>query len=74
MFTRLFHAKVGQTPYAYLTNLRLQAAHRMLGNSDLSVGQVGAACGYPIASNFSAAFKKKYGVPPTAIRVGGTGL
>jgi AraC family transcriptional regulator len=67
-FARLFKAKVGQSPHRYLASLRLDAARRMLETSDRSVGEVGAACGYPASSHFTAAFTARYGASPRDFR------
>jgi AraC family transcriptional regulator len=67
-FVNIFRRKVGQTPHRFLQEIRLEAAVRMLLTSDLSVAQVGLACGFARASHFSSAFKLKYDVTPTAFR------
>jgi len=67
-FVRVFRAKVGQTPHSFLTELRLQAAQRMLNGSDLSIAEISAACGYPGPAHFSTAFARKYRMSPTAFR------
>ncbi len=67
-FTRLFKSKVGQTPYQFLADLRLNAAKQMLISTDLSVAQVGAACGYSTSSHFSAVFAAKFGMTPSEFR------
>lgn len=67
-FVRVFRAKVGQTPHSFLTNLRLQAAQRMLIGGDLSIAEISAACGYPGPAHFSTAFARKYRMSPTAFR------
>ncbi|MGF7149789.1 AraC family transcriptional regulator [Sphingomonas zeicaulis] len=61
-FARLFARKVGQTPYRFLTGIRLDAASRMLITTDLSISQVGAACGFPTSSHFSTAFANRFGM------------
>jgi AraC family transcriptional regulator len=68
-FTRLFRSKVGRTPHAFLTDIRLDSARRMLVTTDLSIGEVGLACGYRDASHFSTTFAAKYGASPTAFRL-----
>jgi AraC family transcriptional regulator len=68
-FTRVFRSRVGRTPYSFLTDIRLEAARRMLVTTELPIGEVGVACGYHGASHFSAAFAAKYGVAPTAFRL-----
>lgn len=67
-FARLFRARTGQTPHAFLTDLRLETASRMLVTTDMPIASVGIACGYPVASHFSSAFTTKYGVPPSDFR------
>jgi AraC family transcriptional regulator len=67
-FTRLFRLKTGCSPLAFLATLRLDAAHRMLVTSDLAVAAVGAACGYPAPSHFTAAFAARHGLTPSALR------
>ncbi len=61
-FSRLFTTKVGETPYRCLMGIRLDAASRMLVATDLPVGQVAAACGFAALSNFSAAFRRRFGM------------
>jgi AraC family transcriptional regulator len=72
-FARLFKAKVGQSPHRYLAALRLGAAKRMLETTDRSVADVGAACGYPASSHFTAAFTARYGASPRALRAAARG-
>jgi AraC family transcriptional regulator len=68
-FTRLFRSKVGRTPHAFPTDIRLDSARRMLVTTELSIGEVGLACGYRDASHFSTAFAARYGAAPTAFRL-----
>lgn len=68
-FVGLFRRKVGQTPYRFLMEIRLEAAARMLATSDLAVAAVARACGFSRFSHFSTAFGQKYGVTPTEFRV-----
>jgi len=72
-FSRVFQKKTGQSPYRYLTSLRLEAACRLLLSSDLSIGEVGLACGYPLSPHFTTAFTARYGVTPSAFRMQRTG-
>jgi AraC family transcriptional regulator len=70
-FARLFKAQVGQSPHRYLAGIRLDAARRMLQTTDRSVAEVGAACGYAVATHFTAAFTARYGVSPRDFRTSG---
>lgn len=67
-FTRLFRQKMGRSPLGFLADLRLDAAHRMLVTSELAVATIGAACGYPAPSHFTATFTARYGLTPSALR------
>jgi AraC family transcriptional regulator len=67
-FVGLFRRHVGQTPYRFLTDVRLEAAARMLVTSELAIADVARACGFVRISHFSTAFRRKYGVTPTAFR------
>jgi AraC-like DNA-binding protein len=59
-FKELFH----QTVFAYLADVRLDMARRALREKQKSVTQIAFELGYASLQHFSAAFKKKYGVPP----------
>ncbi len=65
---RLFRRATGTTPHAHLVRVRLAAARTMLLETDLSVGQVAARCGFPRANHFSTAFKARFGASPTELR------
>jgi AraC-like DNA-binding protein len=68
-FVRVFRATVGLPPHRYLTAVRLrQAAHR-LDQGD-SVTRTCFACGFGSLSHFITAFRKRYGVIPSAVRRG----
>lgn len=64
----LFVATLGCAPVRQLHSLRLQrAAARLVATTD-SVEQVAFACGFRSLFYFSRAFRKAYGMPPTAFR------
>lgn len=62
--TKGFSAMFGNSIHAYVIEQRLKKAAGLLLDSDLNITEVSAAVGYSKPSNFSAAFKKKYGVLP----------
>ncbi len=62
--TRCFSAMFGKSIHAYIIEQRLEKAAGLLLQSEMSVTQIASMVGYSKASNFSAAFKKKYGVVP----------
>ncbi len=69
-FIQLFKKTTGMPPYRYLTSYRIQQARQLLLFSDLSVSEVGRACGYFDYNYFSRLFKKMEGVSPSQFRAG----
>ena len=48
---------------------RLEQAHRLLSNTEMSVIKVAIECGYKGAAHFSRKFKKQYGYSPSQIKL-----
>jgi len=67
-FIHVFRQYTGQSPYAYLTDIRLTEAARLLSSTALPVGEIARRSGYEDALYFSRLFKKKYGQSPSAFR------
>ncbi|GAA1005882.1 hypothetical protein Aple_040290 [Acrocarpospora pleiomorpha] len=64
-----FREWVGCTPMQHLVGVRLQRAHADLeAHPELSVSQVAARWGFSSASRFAAAFRRRYGRPPSQAR------
>jgi AraC-like DNA-binding protein len=61
---RNFKRVFGRPPYAFLLAHRLDAARRMLVETDRSIKEIAAAIGYAHASHFSTAFRRQFGVTP----------
>ena len=62
--TKGFSAMFGTSVHANVFDQRLEKAAGLLLESDLNISQIAAFVGYSKASNFAAAFKKKYGGIP----------
>ncbi len=62
--TRGFSRMFGMPIHSYIIDQRLTKAAKLLLDSRLNVGEIAAMVGYSKPSNFSAAFKKKYGIVP----------
>jgi transcriptional regulator GlxA family with amidase domain len=67
-FAHHFSATYGRSPIDYLHGVRLKAAAKLLSRSETSVKSVAAAVGFASRSHFSRAFKREYGLDPTAYR------
>ncbi|MEH6307745.1 AraC family transcriptional regulator [Olivibacter sp. CPCC 100613] len=56
------------TPFAYLQEIRMNQAKQYLLDTDLPLQEISMLLGYNNLSNFSAAFKRIVGHPPTKFR------
>ena len=66
---RLFSEKMGTSPHQVLLNRRLTAARSLLVNTDLSLSDIAANCGFNSQSYFSDCFKKQNnGLTPSDFR------
>ena len=65
---QLFIKYTGKPIYAYLQELRITQAIHLLESSNMSVLEIGVACGFPDRSHFSRYFKQKTGRSPKAFR------
>jgi transcriptional regulator GlxA family with amidase domain len=61
---RLFLAHLRDTPTSYYLKLRLRRARQLLEQTEMSVLQVGTACGFASAPYFSRAYRGLFGRPP----------
>ncbi|HYR26490.1 MAG TPA: AraC family transcriptional regulator [Aquabacterium sp.] len=67
-FADRFTQVLGEPPLTYLTRHRMRLAARHLGCSTLPVNQVADRVGYASEAAFSQAFKRTYGLSPSAWR------
>jgi AraC-like DNA-binding protein len=63
-----FRTLFGSSVFAYLRAQRLDAARRLLLQRNLSVTEIAVRVGYQNPSKFAAAFKKQFGLTPSALR------
>ena len=64
----LFKSQMGETPYAYVTRIRLERACQLLQHSASSMGQIAGECGFGTYVNFYKAFYKAYQCSPVQWR------
>ncbi|MEK1942984.1 MAG: AraC family transcriptional regulator [Pseudomonas sp.] len=67
-FVRAFATATGMAPAAWLTQLRLERAQKLLQQSAISVAEVALAVGYPTLSSFSRVFRQQLGEAPQHYR------
>lgn len=63
-FSSVFTRCTGLSPQAYLIDLRMKAAVRLLRDTDLGIRQIAQSVGYDDALYFSRLFKQKLGCSP----------
>lgn len=67
-FQRTYAAAFGESPHAAMQQVRLDQAGRLLRHTRQTATEVAAAVGYESYSAFHAAFRRRFGIPPAAIR------
>jgi AraC-like DNA-binding protein len=65
---RRFTALVGEPVMTYLTRWRMTLAADLLADPNTTIAAVASQVGYASPFGFSAAFKRRYGISPTAHR------
>ncbi|MFJ7153214.1 helix-turn-helix domain-containing protein [Streptomyces sp. NPDC100445] len=65
---RAVRAATGETPKGFIDKRVVLEARRLLAHTDLPIGRVGAAVGFPDAANFSKFFHLHTGQTPVAFR------
>ncbi|WP_416398767.1 helix-turn-helix domain-containing protein [Allohahella sp. A8] len=69
-FARLFRASFGCAPYQYVLEQRLARARELLRQPENKITVVALLCGFGDHSQFTRAFRKRYGVTPSDYRRG----
>lgn len=65
-----FKNEYSTTINAYLTELRLENAKKLLADNEKTVNEIALYCGFSDQSYFSKVFSAKYGITPTDYRKG----
>jgi AraC-like DNA-binding protein len=63
-FARAFRHSTGMPPHKYQLNVRIEHAKRLLRRGNMSLIEIGMACGFGSQSQFSRAFNRMIGVAP----------
>lgn len=61
---RLFQVHLHVSPQDYHRSLRLEKARMMLWHTELSITDVASSCGFASSSDFSRAYRRKFGTRP----------
>ena len=64
-----FHSAYGVSPQQYLIDIRMQAAQKLLCDTNYKIKEIAASVGYTSQLDFSNIFKKKTGVSPKEYRM-----
>ncbi len=67
-FARKFKTRTGQSPMAFVKQVRLRAARIHLQDGRLSLGEIAVRCGFSDQAHFSRAFRASYGATPGKYR------
>ena len=67
-FARVFRAEVGCTPAAYVEQVRVEVARRLLETTGLPVDDVAAGAGFGTPETMRRAFARRVGASPTEYR------
>ncbi len=67
-FNRLIKKKTGLTYSAYVQQIRLSNAEKLLSTSKMSINEIAEASGYHNKGYFYKIFQKKYGMTPSEYR------
>jgi len=67
-FARVFAREVGETPARWVERARVEAARRLLEESDEGVDAIAALCGFGSAETLRRAFLRQLRVAPSAYR------
>lgn len=65
---RCFRSRFDMTPIQYLIQCRLEMSRYLLANTDLSVKEISAKCGFEDAGYFGRLFRNRCGITPAAYR------
>jgi len=69
-FHRIFKVVVGETVTGFTRRLRLElSANKLLSNHQDSITEIAMDCGFSSSQNFAKAFRKHFGITPSAYRI-----
>jgi AraC family transcriptional regulator len=72
-FARMFKGALGVPPHAYITNVRMDRAKKLLEASNLSLREIATTVGYQTQAHFTGVFHKQVGSTPRTYRLSSRG-
>ena len=69
-FNRRLRTATGRSGYALVVERRIQRAKQLLGDGDLALKQVAAACGFSDQAHMTRMFRARVGTTPGRFRKG----
>lgn len=67
-FMRIFKNLTGLNPYEYLINYRMNASKKLLIETNLSINEIAAKCGFSDSNHYIRAFKRTIDTTPLKFR------
>ena len=67
-FSRVFRSETGQTPAAFIQDLRIDTTRRLLEETDDSIEEISASCGFRSADAMRRSFQRVVKVAPSDYR------
>ncbi len=67
-FARMFKTAKGEPPHSFVQRQRMDRAKRLMSETDMELSEIALACGFATQSHFSACFRKRTGLTPSAYR------
>lgn len=67
-FARVFRARTGETPAAFVARARIEAAQRALADTDATLAAIASACGFGTEATLRRTFARVVGVSPSGWR------
>ena len=62
---RLFHDRLNSSPAAKLRDIRLDQAHSLMSETDMSLMEIAVACGFQSQAALRKAYRQRFGVVPS---------
>ena len=69
LFRQRLSNTTGETPLAFIQNIRMQRACQLLERKELNIAEVALLCAYNDAPSFTRSFKNTFGITPSQYKL-----